>query len=89
MQTTDGKTTTPNGNNEVFPTTAIDEKQYDDGQACGTQQNTHLDQQTERPKTIPISSKEKGRQNSKKQEKRAGEVQRKSGLKRSSKGKRK
>lgn len=75
VQTTEGKTTTPNGNNELFPTTAIDGSQHEDGQECGIQGGTNVDQQTELPKKSPYSSKENGKQNCKKQLRKEGEAQ--------------
>lgn len=87
VQTTEGKTTTPNGNNELFPTTAIDGSQREDGQECGIQGGTNVDQQTELPKKSPYSSKENGNQNSKKQLRKEGEAHSTTDPKRSFKGK--
>ncbi len=79
--------TISSGNCETFPTTTIDKTQYEDGRACGTQQGTHLDPRTVRPKTSPSSSKQNDTQSSKKQPTRAGEAKSNTEHKYSSKGK--
>ena len=87
VQSTEEKSSTSNGNNKLFPTTAIDGSQDEDGQECGIQGGTNLDQQTELPKKSPYSSKEKGEQNCKKQQRKQGEAQNETDPKRSFKGK--
>ena len=88
VQTTEGKTATPDGKNELFPTTAIDGSQDEDGEECGIQGGTNVDQQTaELPKKSPYSSKENGKQNCKKPLVKQGEVQSTTDPKRSCKGK--
>jgi len=87
VQTSEGKTSTPDGNNELFPTTAIDGSQDEDSQECGTQGGTDADQQTaELPKKLPYSSQENGKQNCKKQLRKQGEVQSTADPKRSFEG---
>ena len=65
IQTTEGKTTTLNGNNESLATTATDASQQEDVQGSGIQGGTHLDQQTELTKKSPFSRKEKGKKHRK------------------------
>lgn len=65
IQTTEGKTTTLNGNNESLAATANDGSQREDGQGSGIQRGTHLDQQTELTKKSPFSRKEKGKKHCK------------------------
>lgn len=86
VQTAEGKLTTPNGNNELIPITAIDGSQHEDGQECGTQGGTHHDQQTELPKKSPYSSKE---ENCKEQLRKQGDAQSETDPKSSLKGERK
>ena len=89
VQTTEGKITTPNGNNELFQTTAIDGSEHEDGQQCGIQGGTHHDQQTTLPKKSPYSSKEKSKENCKEQLGKQGDAQSGTDPKSSLKGERK
>lgn len=89
LQTAEGKVATPNGNNELFPTRAIDGSQYEDGQECGIQGRTHHDQQTVLPKKSSYSSKVKSKQNCKKQLGKQGDAQSGTDPKSSLKGERK
>ena len=78
-----------NGNNEVFRITTINESQYEDGRACKTQKDTHIDRRTESTKEHPNSSEEKDTKSSGRKQKRAIQVQSNAGNKPTSKGKRK